>query len=124
MHIEVVNVATCSFGYEYVGRGSQKMPWLGKSHLGNPFLESRYGLEGCLARYRIWLWGVIKQAYSPAYDEFLCLAELAARSTRAEPLRLACHCAPAPCHASILAAALKWWVAEREREAMEEARPD
>ena len=65
---------------------------------GNRFVIGRDGDRAeVIAKYRAWLWREIG-------DGRIGLAELAAL----EGKRLACWCAPEPCHGHVLAAAARW----------------
>ena len=76
-------------GDVYIGRGG---PW------GNPF---RIGQDGSRAdvihKHKQWLWEQLQR------DEALRAALLALDSKR-----LACWCAPRPCHGDTLIAAIEW----------------
>lgn len=88
-------------GQVYVGRPSP---------LGNPFQIGRDGTrEQVIAKYRAWLWkqlrwpsGALRR--SPQVTELQRLLALA----RTAPLELLCWCAPLPCHAEVIRAALLW----------------
>ena len=65
---------------------------------GNPFVIGRDGDRAeVIAKYRAWLW----RAFG---DGHIGLDELAALDGK----RLACWCAPEPCHGDVLAAAARW----------------
>jgi hypothetical protein len=72
------------------------MVYVGRpSHWGNPYVVGRDGTRAqVIARYRRWLWAQLQR------DPGL-LAPLVGRD-------LACWCAPLPCHAEVLAAAIAW----------------
>ena len=73
-----------------------------RTRWGNPFVIGRDGTRAqVIARYRADLWRRIRAGDIP-------LAELAALNSR----RLACHCAPRPCHGLVLARAAAWAAAE------------
>ncbi len=65
---------------------------------GNRFVIGRHGTrDEVIARYRTELWRRIRAGE-------VSLDELAALAHR----RLACHCAPLPCHGEVLARAAAW----------------
>ena len=65
---------------------------------GNPYRIGRDGSrEAVIALYRVELWRRIRAGE-------LSLEELAALDGK----RLACHCAPRPCHGEVLARAAAW----------------
>jgi hypothetical protein len=72
------------------------MVYVGRPSLwGNPCLVGRDGTRAqVIARYRRWLWAQLRR------DPDL-LAPLVGRD-------LVCWCAPLPCHAEVLAAAIAW----------------
>ena len=83
-------------GQVYVGRPGP---------LGNPFAIGRDGTrEEVIAKYRTWLWDRIRKPHSPQLAELRRLLAPA----RAGPLELLCWCAPRPCHAEVIRAALIW----------------
>ena len=73
---------------------------------GNPYpIGNRFGSRAkVIERYRRDLWRRICSGNLP-------LAKLAAIAH----LRMACHCAPLPCHAEVLARAARWAAAELEK---------
>lgn len=75
--------------------------------LGNPFVIGRHGSrEEVIAKYRSWLWTKIK-----ARDPAVCgeLSRLVAQyQAGGGHLLLTCWCAPLPCHADVIKAALEW----------------
>ena len=73
---------------------------------GNPYpIGTRFGSRAeVIERYRRDLWRRIRSGDLP-------LAKLAAVAH----LRMACHCAPLPCHAEVLARAARWAAAELEK---------
>lgn len=77
----------------YVGKGSV---------LANPF----HGQENSLDLYRKWLWRQM-QAANPAG---LVVARLRDDIVNGKKYALECWCAPNPCHADIIKAALDWAV--------------
>ena len=82
-------------GY-YVGRPSV---------LGNPYpMKDEKDRTEVIARYRVWLWAELKKNGVVA-DE---LHKLAAEYKDKGKLVLICWCHPKPCHAEIIAAAVKW----------------
>ncbi|QHZ60054.1 hypothetical protein PJKIFABJ_00118 [Pseudomonas phage PE09] len=80
----------------YIGRGSK---W------GNPFTHKKgtkadiivESVAMAIARYRIYLWTQIKCGYITIE----MLKELDGK-------RLACYCAPNPCHGNIIKRAVQW----------------
>jgi hypothetical protein len=72
------------------------------SILGNPYRlgvgESR---GATIDRYRRYLWTQL-QRDTPQRREIARLAEM-------EDGVLVCFCAPLPCHANVIAAAIEWW---------------
>ena len=69
---------------------------------GNRFVIGRHGSrEQVIALYRAELWRRIRAGE-------VSLAELAALNSK----RLACHCAPLPCHGEVLARAAAWATAQ------------
>lgn len=113
MAIRVVNqkhVRGSGLAVEYVGR------WHREFGYGSPLQNQWSHVPGAKAAnlvdsrdeavecYRRWLWGVIKDASGPAYEELLRLAELAARGD----LTLCCWCWPEGCHATVIANAIEW----------------
>ena len=77
-----------------------------RTRWGNPFVIGRDGTRPqVIVRYRADLWRRIRAGEIP-------LAELAALNSR----RLACHCAPRPCHGLVLARAAAWPAAEAAAE--------
>jgi hypothetical protein len=85
----------------YVGRPSA---------LGNPFSVSRYGSRPVVIQlYRRWLWAEVRRglagAGGPAWVALLGIVRLVAAGTE---VRLACWCSPLPCHADVVASAVRW----------------
>ena len=71
---------------------------------GNPYVVDQHGSRAeVIAKYRVWLWREIR-AGRIGPD---ALAALHGK-------RLACWCAPKPCHGDVLAAAARW-AAEQPR---------
>ena len=64
---------------------------------GNPYRIGPATREEVIERYRRWLWRRIRTGE-------VSLEELAALDGK----RLACHCAPLPCHGEVLARAAAW----------------
>ena len=65
---------------------------------GNPFVIGRDGDRArVIEKYRVWLWREIRAGR-------IGLDELAALDGK----RLACWCAPEPCHGDVLAEAARW----------------
>ena len=65
---------------------------------GNPFpMERESDRARVIADYRLDLWEKIKTGHFTLQE----LADLRGK-------RLACHCAPRPCHGDVLAAAAEW----------------
>jgi hypothetical protein len=78
----------------YVGRPSP---------LGNPFVVGRDGDRATvIAKYRKWLYANLNTR-----EVRLALDDLLA-SARKSPIELVCWCAPAACHANIIARAITW----------------
>lgn len=75
--------------------------------LANPFSVKQYGRDGCIARYRKWLWQKIQDRDPSVLD---ALEKLKCIHGTGE-LNLVCHCAPLPCHADVIKACLEWMVA-------------
>jgi hypothetical protein len=98
--ILVMNKKTYQGEGHYVGRPSV---------LGNPFpMKSEEDRAGVIARYRKWLWDEIKKKGVVARE----LEKLAAEYKSTGRLVLICWCHPLPCHADVIAAAIKWMVGE------------
>ncbi len=75
-----------------VVRIDRATPW------GNPFVIGHDGSRAeVIEKYRAWLWREIRAGRVPLED----LAALRGK-------RLACWCAPEPCHGDVLAAAARW----------------
>ncbi len=74
----------------YIGRGTP---------LGNPYLLKDHGEERCMRLYKKWLWEHIQKR-----NERI-LAELRRITPRH---RLACSCAPRPCHGDVVVQAWVW----------------
>lgn len=93
---EVVNLRSKPFE-AYVAPGSvvridRKSKW------GNPFVIGKDGdRDEVIRKYESWLWARIRAGQFAIED----LAELDGK-------RLACWCAPLPCHGDVLAKAAKW----------------
>lgn len=103
--ITVVNVRTDPGPFTYVGRRTHGY---GGSPLGNPhpigrtcpICHARHGRGDAIAAYRTWLAEQMAAGPgNPAHDQILRLARYAASG---RPLRLACWCSPAPCHADVI----------------------
>ena len=86
----------------YIGRESRGLKG---SPLGNPFSVGKYGREGCIEKYRVWLWHQLGDPASDAYKEIHNLAALYVRTGK---LTLACWCKPEPCHGDVVARAIEW----------------
>ena len=70
---------------------------------GNRFVIGRDGNRAeVIEKYRAWLWRAIE-------DGIIGLDELAALDGQ----RLACWCAPEPCHGDVLARAARWAARQR-----------
>ena len=70
---------------------------------GNPFHIGRDGNRAeVIEKYRAWLWRAVE-------DGIIGLDELAALDGQ----RLACWCAPEPCHGDVLARAARWAARQR-----------
>jgi hypothetical protein len=99
-------------GVVYVGRACAGWP---ASPLGNPFRRAVAGSrEEAIRRYRAWLRSIVRCALAgdplpppeaAAWAELVHLARLAAAG---EALTLGCWCAPLPCHAEVMRAAVAW----------------
>lgn len=95
----------------YVGRAVGSLPG---SPLANPYRVGRDGTRAeVVQKYRRWLWSEIK-AYladpaqpSPAVSELLRLVDL---RLAGESFDLVCWCAPEPCHAEVIEAAIAWGI--------------
>ena len=89
-------------GQVYVGRPSP---------LGNPFQIGRDGTrEQVIAKYSTWLWNRIRWIHpdgSRSSSQMVELQRLLALAHIA-PLEILCWCAPLPCHAEVIRAALIW----------------
>jgi hypothetical protein len=93
-------------GDVYVARS---MPGLMGSVLGNPFVIGKHGdRASVIAQYRVWLWAKM-QEHGAEYDELVAIAN---RVKAGEQLTLLCWCAPQPCHAEIIIAAVRWLIAQ------------
>ena len=69
-----------------------------RTRWGNPFvMKSESDRAQVIAQHKEWLWGQIRAGK-------IALSDLAALDGR----RLACHCAPLPCHGDTLLAAAAW----------------
>jgi hypothetical protein len=113
MAVEVVNwkhVRGTGLEVEYVGRwhpefkreSPLKNDW---SHEERSKAKHKVAArEEAVACYRRWLWGEIKKACGPAYEELLRLAKIAKQGL----LRIACWCHPEACHAHIIARAIEY----------------
>ena len=105
--IKIINIKGSSHlklseGMVYVGRRARGLP---ESPLANPFKIGPDGTrEEVIAKYRAWLEGAIQRADIPAIAELERLYEIARDTGR---LTLACWCHPQPCHADVIAAAIK-----------------
>ena len=120
MAIQVVNqkhVRGTGVEVEYVGRwhpefkreSPLKNDW---SHVPNSKAKHVVATrEEAVECYRRWLWGEIKKASGPAYEELTGLAEIAKR----RDLVLCCWCRPLACHATVIADAIDWLNAGRRR---------
>ena len=91
----------------YVGRACAG--W-SQSPLGNPFrVGGGVSRAQAIASYRSWLWGVVQGRSGPAWEALLGLAS---RVQAGESLVLGCWCSPLPCHAEVIASAIRWLVAQ------------
>lgn len=92
--------------WHYVGRSMpHRSPEYAGSALANPFKVGRDGERSTiLQRYRRWLWAQLS-AEGPALEELRALLKL---SLQPGGVALACWCAPRPCHADVIAAAIGW----------------
>lgn len=103
--ISVASVRSGAAGV-YVGRGHATVPsGQQSSALGNPFVLGQHGTRAeCIERFRRWLWAEMQDSASPASGELRRLVTLAEDG----PLTLLCWCAPKPCHAEVIAGAVRW----------------
>lgn len=76
------------------------------SPLGNPYVMDREGNARAVVirKYKRWLWEQIQSEEGAAYE--MLTGILAAAEDKS--VALACHCAPKPCHADVIASALTW----------------
>ena len=91
----------------YVGRSKKTF-----SPLGNPYQLGKDGdRQTVIQKYRRWLWQEIQQGWrSKAYEELVMIAEIYRYSTERNPVKLICWCAPLPCHAEVIVAAMEWLI--------------
>jgi hypothetical protein len=82
----------------YVGRPNLHYGLPGHP-LANPYIESLYGRENCILRFKVWIWNKIKARDEVVMD---ALKNLSADSV------LVCWCAPKPCHAEIIEKAWRY----------------
>ena len=88
----------------YVGRSMRDIQG---SVLGNPFKVKPHGPHErgtSVELYRRWLWNHIRHGAGDVYEEMVRLKILAAQGD----LTLVCWCAPQPCHADVIRAAIEW----------------
>ena len=87
----------------YCGRASHG--WSG-SDLGNPYYSSdeKRRDEMC-EKYKVWLWGKIKNKTGVEWNAIRSLAILDAMD---EAIKLGCWCAPKRCHTESIRNAIKW----------------
>jgi len=84
--------------WRYIGRANGHAQ-LDASPLANPFSVKQYGREGCIKRYRRWLWERMQSG-----DEAV-LAALRAVDAKSV---LVCWCEPLACHGDVVKAAAAW----------------
>ena len=91
----------------YIGRRNATYG-LKESPLSNRFV---IGIDGdrneVIAKYRLWLWNIIKNKQQPQFREFLRLVEWARQGN----LILSCWCKPLPCHGDVIIKAIDWYIA-------------
>lgn len=86
----------------YCGRAMPKRGLKG-SPLGNPFKDPWDG-RGPIERYRLWLWDKLKRRDRVVVDELITV--IGFNQVHGE-CRLACWCAPRPCHVDVIIKALQ-----------------
>ena len=104
----------------YVGRSREGLV----THLGNQWTHHRSGhtathvvqsREAAIAAFKRWLWGdnirpfIETGAKTPAMQE---LIDLARHVKQGKDVNLACWCKPAACHGDVIAAAIRYLIAE------------
>lgn len=82
----------------YCGRPMPKRG-LNGSPLGNPFKG-----DGAIEQYRLWLWDRLKRRDLAVIDELISI--IGFNHVHSE-CRLACWCAPRPCHVDVIIKALQ-----------------
>ena len=102
MSVTVVNVRDYKGNGTYIGRAKDPT----RSVFGNPYSHidgtlARYKVatrEDAIEKYREWV------QYQWENDEYfhLCLSSLVRKHQAGERVVLACHCAPLPCHGTVL----------------------
>ena len=98
-HPLVFRVGDAPAGAVYAGRNpSLGGAVLGEGGWGNPFpVGPGRTRERAIAQFRERLWELVREP-GPTRDALVRLAHVP----------LACHCAPEPCHAEVLAKAASW----------------
>lgn len=91
----------------YIGRNSYQMKG---SILGNKFSVKKYGREGCIAKYKEWLWNEVKKGEGKVYDELVRIGEMMLDSK--ENIELVCWCSPLGCHGDIIKSCIEWMIKE------------
>lgn len=101
----MIGVVHCKKDYfdVYIGRASEGVSRAG-SPLANPFSVKEYGRDGCVEKYRRWLWGKIK-----SHDSIVCgaLLSILLKESGGGDVILGCWCAPLKCHGDVIASALR-----------------
>jgi len=93
--INVVNKHTyAGSNGHYIGRPSV---------LGNPYDLMKYGREGCVALYKLWLQGKMKEDTTQLRELLVILGK-----HKAGTVDLVCYCAPLECHGDIVKKAVEW----------------
>lgn len=95
-------------GAHYIGRAMGGRNARPGSVLGNPFpvkAKTRPEHERVVALYRAWLWEQIQ-----ADNQRLCieLQRLLLDHQQGKAVKLACWCAPLPCHGDVVKACIEW----------------
>jgi len=90
-------------GFVYIGRNSYGMKG---SALANKFVIGKDGDRAeVIAKYRIWLWAVVQEKNSKAWDE---ICELVEKYENGEELSLVCWCKPQACHGDVIKSCIEY----------------
>jgi hypothetical protein len=101
MSITIVNKHKSDEGI-YVGRPTA---------LGNPFTVKEFGKGNCINKYEERLWACMATD-NPVRRGIVALTD---RYVADGALTLACWCAPAPCHAEVIARMIEWLIVQRNK---------